>query len=377
MVNRQNPPPYIALNCWSGVSEKRGWPWEVEDLSISYDCDLHWPLVSIIMPSLNQGQFIEEAIRSVLMQGYPNLEFIVLDGGSTDGSVEIIKKYSSMISFWVSEKDQGQSDAINRGFLRSKGEILAWLNSDDVFLPGCIFKMANAFQDHPEAGLIFGDVEVINERGNKVGKFEPVHYSFEETLSFRQIIPQQAAFFRKEVLYSVGLLDPQLDFAMDLDFFIRIGKNYPVIAIPEVLAQFRMSAVNKGSLKRFKWAPEFVKIAEKFYKSENLSMSVLHLKPKVFGGAYYRGAASFLEDGMLMDARKWFIRAAQADPAYLRKPGWWKKMLKTFLGIKGIQCLNLIKIFLKKHAFTRFDYDWQVGLGAVEKIGVDKKEKSS
>ena len=200
---------------------KTGWPWIDDIQRYEFDVKAEWPLVSIVTPSLNQGQFLEQTIRSVLLQGYPNLEYLILDGGSTDTSIDIINKYSQWITYWISEKDQGQSDAINKGFSRAKGEFVAWLNSDDVLLPGCIRAIIETFRKNPSAGMVFGDVEVINEQGSHIGKFEPVNFSFEDLLSFRQIIPQQAAFFQKNVAFSVGLLNTDLDYAMDHDFFIK------------------------------------------------------------------------------------------------------------------------------------------------------------
>ena len=352
---------------------KFGWPWIDNRQSFEFDPNIEWPLLSIVTPSLNQGQFLEETIRSVLLQGYPNLEFMIMDGGSTDNSVDIIKKYSPWISYWVSERDQGQSDAINRGFSMAKGEFVAWLNSDDVFLPGCIRKILDTFRNIPTAGMVFGDVEVINENGNRIGKFEPVDYCFDDLLSFRQIIPQQAAFFRKEVAFSVGLLNTDLDYAMDHDFFIKIGYSFPIVRVSEIIAQFRLSQMNKGVLQRSKWAAEFVKILENFYQRADLPPKVLKIKQKAYGGAYYRGAASFLEDELYNDARQWFLRAIRVYPYYLIKPGWWKKMTKTFIGKKGNRCLKSLKILLRRLAIAQFDYDWQVGLGSENKnLGQEK-----
>ena len=141
------------------------------------------PLVSIITPSFNQAQYIEATINSVLTQDYPNIEYIIVDGGSTDGTVEIIKKYtldlrqqtvglqSRAITSWVSEQDQGQTDAINKGFARAQGHILAWLNSDDTYEPGAISAAVKYLQEHPEAGMVYGDCNFINETGRVIGKF--------------------------------------------------------------------------------------------------------------------------------------------------------------------------------------------------------------
>ncbi len=125
------------------------------------------PRVSIVTPSFNQAAFLEETIQSVLSQDYPNLEYIIIDGGSTDGSVEIIKKYADKLAYWVSEKDTGQADAINKGLIRVTGEIVAWLNSDDIYLPGTIRAAVEALQAHPDCGLVYGDVLSVDAKGSR------------------------------------------------------------------------------------------------------------------------------------------------------------------------------------------------------------------
>ncbi len=129
------------------------------------------PLVSIITPSYNQGRFLLETIQSVLSQDYPNLEYIIVDGGSTDGSLEIIQHYASQLTWWVSEPDQGQTDAINKGFAHAKGEILAWINSDDTYLPGAVSEAVTFLIAHPEAALVYADANLIDEQGSILGRF--------------------------------------------------------------------------------------------------------------------------------------------------------------------------------------------------------------
>src|SRR5437667_5688340 len=128
------------------------------------------PRISIVTPSYNQGKYLEQTIRSVLDQGYPNLEYIICDGGSTDISVEIVKKYSDRLAWWCSEKDRGQSDAINKGWRRATGDILAYLNSDDVLLPGAIERVVRAFQQTPSAGVVYGDWTCLDEHGSELGR---------------------------------------------------------------------------------------------------------------------------------------------------------------------------------------------------------------
>ncbi|HAX95810.1 MAG TPA: glycosyltransferase, partial [Prolixibacteraceae bacterium] len=155
-----------------------------------------WPKISVVTPSYNQGQFIEETIRSVLLQGYPNLEYIVMDGGSTDGSVKIIKKYEPWLSYWVSEPDRGQSHAINKGINRAAGEILFWLNSDDLCLPGAFFKAAESFSQYPNQKLVIGQAQIINQYGEVIGELRSQFTTWEELATNpRNSIRQISTFF--------------------------------------------------------------------------------------------------------------------------------------------------------------------------------------
>jgi glycosyltransferase involved in cell wall biosynthesis len=269
--------------------------------------DMDWPRVSIITPSLNQGVFLEQTIQSVIQQNYPNLEYIVIDGGSTDQSLDIIRKYEPWLAYWISEKDAGQSDAINKGFKRATGDYLAWLNSDDFYLPGCLLKLVSAFLSHPEAGMIVGQVAVINETGARIGLFEPIpRFNYIDLLTMKTILPQQAALFSRASYERVGPIRNDLHYAMDVDYFIRIGSHFPIIPLTEILACFRLSDTNKGNANRTRWPAEFIKIANDIFDQHGLDPSICYMSSQALGGAYYRGAATYLECLELGTARKWF-----------------------------------------------------------------------
>lgn len=205
------------------------------------------PLVSVVTPSYNQGRFIRATIESVLSQDYPNLEYIVMDGGSTDETGAIVREYGSRIVF-VSKPDRGQSHAINEGFRLAKGSVLAWLNSDDVFLPGAVGSAVRVLSCNPDAGLVYGDGYLIDAAGNITGRFphtrEPdlwrlVHLS--------DYILQQSVFFRREVLDDVGYVDESLHYGLDWDLFIRIGMKYRLAYVPEYLGCLREYPETKSS----------------------------------------------------------------------------------------------------------------------------------
>ena len=181
------------------------------------------PLVSIITPSYNQAAFLEQTMHSVLEQDYPNIEYLVADGGSDDGSVEIIKRYADRLAWWVSEKDHGQAEAINKGFSRARGEYIAWVNSDDFYLPGAISAAVKEFQQHPEVGLVFGDVKVVDKDEKILNHLHYGNWGLAELMTFH-IIGQPAVFLRRSVLEKAGFLDESYHFMT----YPAIGEQRPV-----------------------------------------------------------------------------------------------------------------------------------------------------
>ena len=204
------------------------------------------PLVTIITPSYNQAQFLEETILSVLNQDYPHLEYWVIDGGSDDGSLDIIQKYADRLSGWVSEKDNGQADAINKGIGLAKGEVVAWLNSDDVYRPNAVASAVQALSDHPQAGMVFSDVASIDESGEV---FNVMHYGdwgLTDLMSFK-IIGQAGVFMRRSILNQAGLLDPTYHYLLDHHLWLRIGLFGQIKYVPNIIwAAARMHAGAKN-----------------------------------------------------------------------------------------------------------------------------------
>jgi glycosyltransferase involved in cell wall biosynthesis len=224
------------------------------------------PLVSIVTPSFNQADFLEETIQSVLEQTYPHIEYIVIDGGSTDGSVDIIKKYSSnpaqtaplgggekpkhSISYWVSEQDKGQTDAINKGFAKAKGDILAWINSDDTYAaPHAVADAVNFLIANPNAAMVYADCNFIDEEGKVIGKFAARQTDYERLRRGYVHIPQQTMFFRAKYWRELGPLDPSFYFAMDYDLWVRIAKSAPIQYLPgRTWANFRIHDSSKTNV---------------------------------------------------------------------------------------------------------------------------------
>lgn len=211
------------------------------------------PLISVVIPSYNQGRFLRGALSSILSQDYENVEVIVVDGGSSDETVSILTEYSAAIAWWVSEPDEGQADAIQKGFAHAAGDVLAWLNCDDAYLPGAFRRVAREFAASPGIGMVYGDYYLLRESGDLV--FKPkVSFDYRSALYAYMPIAQPSSFMAREAYFGVGGVDPSFRLAMDFDLFLRIGRNYAMRHVRQPLAVFRVhpsskSVAEKGGFK--------------------------------------------------------------------------------------------------------------------------------
>ncbi len=220
-------------------SNRTGWPWTQETSPTVYDNNFSWPKITIVTPSYNQGAFLEETIRSILLQNYPNLEYIIIDGGSTDNSVEIIKKYAPWITFWVSEKDNGQSDAINKGLNKASGDILNWINSDDYLLPKALYHVGS-FDWQPNTGALAGI-------GQKVDTHKEIIYTppYYEPITAKELtnwtegrnFMQPSCFFSRQAWDSCGPINEELYFCMDVELWFKIAHSFNFERISVILSQ--------------------------------------------------------------------------------------------------------------------------------------------
>ncbi|MBK9711154.1 MAG: glycosyltransferase [Kouleothrix sp.] len=211
------------------------------------------PLVSIVTPSLNQGAFIADAIESVLAQDYPNVEYLVVDGGSRDETLDVLRRYAGRVR-WRSEPDGGQADAINKGVALTRGEIVGWLNADDVYAPGAIARAVGELQAHPAAALVYGQAEFIDRSGTPLGPCAQVEpFDLHRLIHHLDFIVQPATFFRRAAFAAVGGLDAGLRYCLDYDLWIRLALRYPVRYLPAPLARARVYPETKtasGGLER-------------------------------------------------------------------------------------------------------------------------------
>jgi len=221
------------------------------------------PDATVVTPSYNQGQFIEETILSVLSQSGVSIEYLVMDGGSTDGTLDILKKYRGRLEY-VSERDKGQTDAINKGFRRARGRILAYLNSDDTYLPGAVAKVVGFMDEHPEYAMAYGEGYHVDIHG----KFMERYYT--EPFDFRRLaeicfICQPTVFLRREVLSTVGYFDDTLDYCMDYDYWIRVAKRYSIGYLPAYLATSKLHDTGKTLSKRVEFHREILETVRRHY----------------------------------------------------------------------------------------------------------------
>lgn len=221
------------------------------------------PKVSIITPSFNQAKFLEASICSVLEQDYPNVEYIVVDGGSKDESVEVIKKYQDRLAWWVSEKDKGHADALNKGFSHTTGEILAWLNSDDIYFPNAVSEAVEVLQRQPTVGMVYGDAELIDDSGAVVGQFSSKQTSYRQMLRGSVHIPQATTFFRADLWRRVGPLDLSLFFSFDYDLWVRLAKVSQLLYVPKLWAKFRIHQAGKTIVNDDRCYPDMLRVLER------------------------------------------------------------------------------------------------------------------
>lgn len=252
------------------------------------------PLITIVTPSYNQGHFIEETILSVLNQDYPNIEYLVIDGGSTDNTLEILAKYEDRLR-WISEPDRGQSHAINKGFKIARGEIFAWINSDDRYEPGAVSTSVRYLLDHPDVAMTYGRVNVISTTGELIETTpSPRPYDLWAITYMAYGIDQASTFFRKSALERVGYIDENLNWCMDWDLWIRIGSHFKIGTVDSVIASIRLYYGNKtstGGLKRIAEIISVIRTASKvslMFAMIRSSCGMLHMHLKYRHAVLYR-----------------------------------------------------------------------------------------
>ena len=299
------PPPPIG---------KTGFPWTEtsKTLPSTWQNGTPLPRISIVTPSYNQAASLEETIRSVLLQNYPNLEYLIIDGGSTDGSVDIIRKYERWLTYWLSERDNGQSEAINKGWSRCTGDWMAWINSDDRYLPDAFVRVADVFQRASAGDLIFGDLELMLDGNARIIGYATAPDQMLDELVFPY---QPTCFFSQSVLKKMGLLDPSLHYVMDADILLRVMANSDWHYIPSALASFRIQGNTKTNQSEEKFAREILLLLERVLLNRAAYPKLKHYSDNKLRSIFFRRASKHLYMGnYFYDSLVLIARAVQMNP---------------------------------------------------------------
>lgn len=297
-----------------------GWPWlnASQPAPPAWDIGTTWPKVTVVTPSYNQARFLEETIRSVLLQGYPNLEYIVIDGGSDDGSVEIIREYEPWLAYWESERDRGQSHAINKGFGRATGDVVAWLNSDDIYQPGAIVAAVAALQRNPEAAFVHSDYDVIDAASCFVRRVTVGPRTTRELLT-GDGIGQPTVFMRRAALDRVGPLREDLHMVMDLELWFRLTRALPSVYVPDAcFAAFREYPTSKTIGAGERQTPELLRVLDDLYREPALDASIRSARRRAYARVFMRAAMLQVDRGRAFpNGLYWYLKAVASHPGLL------------------------------------------------------------
>jgi glycosyltransferase involved in cell wall biosynthesis len=282
------------------------------------------PLVSVVTASFNSAPYLVKAIDSVAAQDYPNIEHIVIDGGSKDGTVELLRSYGDRVT-WVSEPDRGQSHALNKGWSRARGEILGWLDADNVYEPTAISEAVALLNQRQDIGMVYAGVRDVDEQGRVVREYMPPDFSLHDFLLFPEFnfIPPSSVFMRRDALFGAGLLDLDLHYTMDFDLWIRMGLTTKVIRSPRFWSRFllRDSSKTGSEMSRFGW--DILVVMERLFKRKDLPEEVQRAGREIRARMLEHAADRVILDNLL-EGRKLYLRALNAAPLSASRELWRK-----------------------------------------------------
>jgi glycosyltransferase involved in cell wall biosynthesis len=311
------------------------------------------PTVSIVTPSFNQAQFLEKTLLSVLEQDYPAIEYLVVDGGSTDGSVEIIRKYADRIAWWVSEKDNGQADGINKGLRRATGEIVAWLNSDDFYQPGAIADAVQALCDNPDAGFVYGDLQVVNPAGETTNVLTYGDWKLPGLMEFK-IIGQPAVFMRREVLAQAGYLDEHYHFLLDHHLWLRMATVAEPKYIPRLWAGEHYHPGSKNAAHAAEFGAEAWRIGAWMQSQPGLAELLKSNQRRIKAGAERLNAFYLFDAQDYPAALRAYLRSLGDHPSAALKD--WRRILYAALSPLGLEKIRQTYLSRRKHKYNKNEH---------------------
>jgi glycosyltransferase involved in cell wall biosynthesis len=280
------------------------------------------PLISIVTPSFNQAGYLSACMESVLGQDYPRLEYLVLDGGSTDGSREVIERHAARLAFWASEADRGQANAVNKGWARARGEILGWLNSDDRLAPGALEQVARIYQSHPDAAMIYGDIQEVDSLDR------PVHLKHMTDFDVRALLlgknmGQPGVFITRRSYAVLGGLDEALHYALDFEYFVRAWLAFPAAEMrysESVLAFSRLWGGTKSAQAASRFGDEYRLVLDRVFARADLKPQLACLRRRAYSRTVeFRQARLHFESRRTGEAWRWLLRAVRHEPQPVEK----------------------------------------------------------
>jgi glycosyltransferase involved in cell wall biosynthesis len=302
------------------------------------------PLVSVVTASYNSAAYLEKAILSVAAQDYPHIEHLVIDGGSKDGTLELLRRYSDRVT-WVSEPDRGQSHALNKGWSRAHGEILGWLDADNVYEPTAVSEAVALLKRRTDVGMVYGGVRDVDEQGTVVREYMPPDFTLSDFLLFPEFnfIPPSSVFMRRDALLRAGLLDIELHYTMDFDLWIRMGLATTIIRAPRFWSKFLLRDTSKtgSEMSRFGW--DILRVLDKLFSRKDLPEDVQRVGKEIKARMLEHAADRVILDNPL-EGRRLYLRALNAAPLSASRELWRKTAYlyyrdsvigRTYRGVKA------------------------------------------